>query len=297
VRPALKFLLGSLILALILAPILAVTQAAYAQDTNLNVPRSIQAGSGFSIQNAGSGEATLYIVGPGQVLKRTVQLGTPTYFPAGSVCNAGHYTVILAQASGTSTGSIDVTPVNAPASLSFLAKPSRLPVSLHDGITGAAYVFDVYHNLIATPTPVSFELSSPTGAVQKQLVNTRDGAAWTQMDSTSQQGSSKFVARTGDISSTSIIRQVPGDPCELKVSAQPSGQLLDLQTAPVRDCSGNAVPDGTIVTFTETYPGGQSTVDVPLKRDIAEVKMPTHDGATFTVASGVTLGNQIRWGK
>jgi hypothetical protein len=117
------------------------------------------------------------------------------------------------------------------------------------------------------------------------------------MDSTSQQGSSKFVALAGDVSSVRIISQVPGDPCDLKISAQPSGQELDLQTAPVRDCSGNAVPDGTIVTFTETYPGGQSTVDVPLKRDIAEVKMPTHDGATFTVASGIVLGNQIRWGK
>jgi hypothetical protein len=293
VRLTLTFLLGSLMLALI--PALA--QAAHAQDETLNVPTSIQAGSAFSIQNAGSGEATLYIVGPGQVLKRTVQLGTATYFPAGSVCNAGHYVAILAQASGTVTQSFDVMPVNAPASLSFLAKPSRLPVGLHDGITGAAYVFDVYHNLIVTPIPVSFELSSPTGGVQKQVASTRAGAAWTQMDSTSQQGSSKFVARAGDISSTSIIRQVPGDPCDLKITAQPSGQLLDLQTAPVRDCSGNAVPDGTIVTFTETYPGGQSTVDVPLKRDIAEVKMPTHDGATFTVASGVMLGNQIRWGK
>jgi hypothetical protein len=288
VRLTLAFLLGGLIVA--------VMHPAHAQDT-LSLPKSIEAGSAFSIQNAGSGEATLYIVGPGQVVKRTVQLGSATYFPAGSVYNAGHYVVILAQTSGTMTGSFDVTPVSTPASLSFLAKPSRLPVSLHGGITGAAYVFDVYHNLIITPIPVSFELSSPTGAVQKQVANTRDGAAWTQMDSTSQQGSSKFVASVGDISSTSIIRQVPGDPCDLKITAQPSGQLLDLQTAPVRDCSGNAVPDGTIVTFTETYPGGQSTVDVPLKRDIAEVKMPTHDGATFTVASGVILGNQIRWGK
>jgi hypothetical protein len=96
---------------------------------------------------------------------------------------------------------IDVTPVSTPASLSFFAKPSRLPVGLHDGITGAVYVFDVYHNLIAAPTTVSFELSSPTGAVQKQQVSTRAGAAWTEMDSTSQQGSSKFVARAGDISS------------------------------------------------------------------------------------------------
>jgi hypothetical protein len=271
--------------------------AAHAQDETLKVPGSIEAGSAFSIQNAGSGEAALYIIGPDQVLKRTVQVGTSTYFPAGSICNAGHYVVILAQPSGTTTGSFDVTPVRAPANLSFFAKPSRLPVGLHGGITGAVYVFDVYHNLIAAPTPVSFELSSPSGAVQKQQVSTRAGAAWTAMDSTSQQGSSKFMAQAGNVSSTRIIRQVPGDPCDLKMSAQPSGQQLDLQTTPVVDCSGNAVPDGTIITFTETYPGGQSTVDVPLKRDIAEVKMPAHDGATITVASGVVLGNQIRWGK
>jgi len=289
VKLVLTFLLGSLILAVI--------QTAHAQDESLSVPQSVEAGSAFSIQDAGSGEGTLYIVGPGQALRRTVQLGTSVYFPAGSICNAGRYVVILAQAGGTMNRSFDVTPVMAPASLSFLAKPSRLPVGLHDGITGAVYVFDVYHNLIATPTLISFELSSPSGAVQKQLVSTRAGAAWTEMDSTTEEGKSKFVARAGDVSSTSIIRQVPGDPCDLKIGAQPSGGELDLQTAPVRDCSGNPVPDGTIVTFTETYPGGQSTVDVPIKRDIAEVKMPAHDGATITAASGVVLGNQIRWGK
>ncbi len=282
---------------LLVGLILAVMPPANAQDEALTMPTSIEAGSAFSIQSSGSGEATLYIVGPGQVLKRTVQLGSSTYFQAGLVCNAGHYVVILAQASGTTSKPFDVTPVKTPSSLSFLAKPSRLPVGLHDGITGSVYVFDAYHNLIAAPTSVSFELSTPSGASQKQVVSTRAGAAWTAMDSSSQQGNSKFVARVGAISSTSIIRQVPGDPCDLKMSAQPSGAELDLQTSPVRDCSGNAVPDGTVVTFTETYPGGQSTVDVPLKRDIAEVKMPAHDGATFTVASGVVLGNQIRWGK
>ena len=105
-KPALTFLFGSLILA--------VVQAACAQNEALGLSKSIEAGSAFSIQNAGSGEATLYIVGPAEVLKRTVQLGTPTYFPAGSLCNAGHYVVILAQAAGTSTGSFDVTPMNSP---------------------------------------------------------------------------------------------------------------------------------------------------------------------------------------
>jgi hypothetical protein len=94
-----------------------------------------------------------------------------------------------------------------------------------------------------------------------------------------------------------VIGQVPGDPCGLKMNAKADGDKVALATDPVRDCSGNAVPDGTIVTFTEAYGNTQSTVDVPLKRDIASVEMPAHDGATITVASGVILGNQIRWGK
>jgi hypothetical protein len=92
-----------------------------------------------------------------------------------------------------------------------------------------------------------------------------------------------------------IVGQVPGDPCSLKMTAHPAGQQIQLQTEPVRDCSGNAVPDGTIVTFTETYDGGESTVDVPLKRGIAEIRMPAHPGARISVASGVVLGNEIRW--
>jgi hypothetical protein len=289
VKPGFPLLLGSLILASM--------RAGHAQDDGLTLPKSVEAGSAFSIQCAGNGPATLYIIGPEQILKRSVQLGEATHFSAGSLYNAGHYIVILAQATGTEKGSFDVAPASTPAKLSFLAKPSRLPVGLHHGITGAVYVFDAFSNLIAAPTPVSFELSSPSSAVQKDLVTTRDGAGWTEMDSTSQQGNSKFVARAGNISSERIIQQVPGDPCALKMSAQQSGRQLELQTEPVRDCSGNAVPDGTIVTFTETFAGGQSTVDVPLKHDIAEVKMPAHSGATFTVASGVVLGNQIGWGK
>ncbi len=288
-RPGLRFLLGGLVLA--------SAHLGLAQVESLSLPKTVEAGSSFSIQSAGNGRAALYIIGPDQVLKREVQLGETMHFSAGSFCNAGHYIVILAQASGAETGSFDVAPARAPANLSFLAKPSRLAVNQHDGITGAAYVFDAYGNLIAAPTPVAFELTSPSGAIEKNLVTTRDGVAWTAMDSSAQQGNDKFVARTGEVSTTRVVRQVPGDPCELKMRAQPSGQQLELETDPVRDCSGNAVPDGTIVTFTETYAGGQSTVDVPLKHDVAEVKMPAHSGATLSVASGVVLGSQIGWEK
>ena len=81
------------------------------------------------------------------------------------------------------------------------------------------------------------------------------------------------------------------------MNARQSGQRVQLVTDPVRDCSGNAVPDGTIVTFTETYGGAQSTIDEPLKHGIAEVTMQVHPGAKLSVASGVVMGNQIGWNK
>jgi hypothetical protein len=81
------------------------------------------------------------------------------------------------------------------------------------------------------------------------------------------------------------------------MSAHPSGARLLLETEPVRDCGGNAVPDGTIVTFKETYSGGEATVDVPVKRGIARAEMPAYNGARISVATGVVMGNEIRWGK
>lgn len=276
---------------------LGATQLALAEGASMSLPKTVEAGAAFSIPMSGSGKATLYIVGPGQVLKREMQLGDTAFFPAGSLCNAGHYLAVLAKDSSTESDAFDVVSTGKPVNLSFLAKPSRLPVGLHDGITGAVYVFDVYHNLIPAPMPVSFELSSPSGTSRNQIVMTRNGAAWTAVDSTAQQGIDKFVARIGEISSTRIVKQVPGDPCGLKMTARQAGKQILLATEPVRDCSGNAVPDGTIVTFTESYAGGLSTADVPLKRGIAEMQMPARAGASISVASGVVLGNQIRWEK
>src|SRR4051794_18632201 len=254
-----------------------------AQNGSLTLPAKVEAGSAFSIPSTGSGKATLYIVGLGQVLKRDVALGQTTYFPQGALYSAGHYITVLSRESGApESGSFDVVAAAKPADVTFLARPSRLAVGLHGGITGAAYVFDAYKNLITAPTKVSFELSSPKGANQTRTVETRYGAAWTEMDSTQQQGTDKFVARAGDVSSLRIIGQVPGDPCSLKMSAHPAGQQIQLQTDPVRDCSGTAVPDGTVGTFTESYPGGQSTVDVPRQRGVTQVKMPGPPGARLS---------------
>lgn len=269
----------------------------FAQDLGLQVPPSIEAGSGFSIQSTGNGKATLYIVGPDQVSKRDIELGHSVSFAPGSLYNAGHYVVILKTDNSTQESTLLVTAGEKPADVSFFARPSRLAIGLHNGITGAIYAFDPYKNLITAPLSATFELSGPSGAKQSQTVVTHNGSAFTAMDSTPHQGSDQFTARVGGVTSTRVVTQVPGDPCGIKMSAKPSGEQIVLETQPLLDCSGNAVPDGTIVTFTETYPGAQTTVDVPLKRGIAQVDMPAHNGALLSAASGVVLGNQIRWEK
>jgi hypothetical protein len=126
-------------------------------------------------------------------------------------------------------------------------------------------------------------------------MTTKNGVAWAEMDSAAKEGAARFVARVAGISSTRVIDEVPGDPCRLTISARQNGAKLEIETAPLRDCSGNSIPDGTIVSFTETFNGTQSTVDVPLKQGIARVDMPANKGAKISVASGVVAGNEIRW--
>src|SRR6202140_3948895 len=267
-----------------------------AQTGGLRLPGIVEAGTAFSIQSPGNGKAVLYIVGPGQVLRRNVELGETTSFAPGDLHNAGHYRVLLVGGSSTENRGFGVRSAH-PTNLSFIAKPSRLPVDLHDGISGVVYVFDTFHNLVLQPTPVSFQLSGVAGAPQTRTVVSKNGLAWTKLDSASKEGAAQFEARAGNVADKRIIQQVPGDPCKLKMDVRAAGQRLQLETEPVRDCSGNAVPDGTIVTFTEIYAGGEATVDVPLKRGVAKTEMPAYKGATISVATGVVMGNEIRWGK
>src|SRR5580692_12232688 len=94
--------------------VLAAMPLASAQSGSLSLPKTVEAGTAFSIQSAGSGKAVLYIVGPGQVLRRDVQLGEMTSFAPGDLHNAGHYVVVLVGGSATENGAFDVTAAHQP---------------------------------------------------------------------------------------------------------------------------------------------------------------------------------------
>jgi hypothetical protein len=274
--------------AFILGAALAIFGAtAYAAD--LHVPANITAGNGTSISAPGSGSGTMYLFGPGTAIKREVQLGQDVQLSAGDLQNAGRYTVVIGDDSATFF--VAAGPVN---SIAFLARPSRVPASTPNVISGTAFLFDRYQNLILQPQPVKFDLTV-NGQTTSHSATTKGGVAFTKLDSSKKEGPAQFVASSGNASIRRVVQQVASDPCSIRMTAQPNKAGILVQTEPIHDCSGNPVPDGTIVTFTSTDAKGKSTVDARIKQGIAQAELPASSGASISVASGVVTGNEIQW--
>src|SRR5262249_54314880 len=155
-----------------------------------------------------------------------------------------------------------------------------------------------FHNLVLQPTTVNFSLSI-NGKGVSQNVSTLEGVAWIDASSGPKEGAAQFVASVGDISVRRVVQQVASEACggslRMHISQRTQDNIV-VETAPVRDCTGNAVPDGTIVTFIETDKTGKSTVDARIKKGIAKAELPASDNATISVAAGVTLGNELHVG-
>jgi hypothetical protein len=266
-----------------------------ARGAELKAPQRVEAGAGLSISAGGSGDATLYLVGPAGAVKREVKLGGEVKIAPEEVQNAGQYVVVLRKGDSSSQASFWVMPAQ-PARMSFIARPSRLPVALPNGISGVVYPFDKFHNLIVQPEPVTFKLAVGDAQAMSRTITTKNGVAWISLDSSRKVGPAQFVATVGDVSERRVVQQMAADPCNLRIRALPAKPGVVVETDPIRDCSGNPVPDGTIVTFTATSPQGKSSVDARIKKGVAKAELPNLQDATISVASGVVMGNEIRWG-
>ena len=279
-----SFVAGSLILL-----------AVVAHAAELRGPKEVVAGSGFKVLTAGNGEATFYLVGPTHVRKSAIQLGQEIAIAPEEVKASGPYLLIACDASACTSTKLDVTPGPA-AKVSFLLHPSRVPVSAGDAINATAFVFDKFYNLSLEPNTVDFRVVPKTGPEFSRSVKAVRGVAWMSMGSTPKEGPVKVVATIGDAAEPRIIQQVASDACNLRIKASPGKHGVVIETDPVKDCSGNMVPDGTVVSFTLVDAKGRSTVDAPIKKGVARTELPTSGRATISVASGVVMGNEITWG-
>jgi len=254
-------------------------------------------GKPLTIGTSGQGDAILYLIGPGQVIKQSIKLGSDAQIKGEDLRSAGRWIAILRSGGKTQSQVFWVKP-GQPENLSFLARPSRVPVAQSNAISGTVFLFDQSHNLVLQPSAVTFDLSV-NGAGTKRSVTSHDGVAWINATSGPKAGAAQFVASVGDVSVRRVVQQVAAEPCggSLRMRiAQRQKDMIVVQTDPIRDCSGNPVPDGTIVSFIETGQSGKSTIDARVKKGFAQAELPASNDATISVASGVTLGKELHVG-
>jgi hypothetical protein len=266
--------------------------AAMAQE--IRVPSSAIAGGEIALPTTGSGQATFYLVGPGIAHKSDVNLGKEVRLTGQEVQNAGNYLAILC--SSTCQSSSFYVSAASPNSLAFLVHPSRVPVAQPQAVSGVAFPFDKYHNLILTSETIDFRLTAGNATAMSQTERTKEGVAWFRTTSGKTAGTLQVTAALGDVSARRALQEVASDPCNLRITAERNKAGIAVQTDLVHDCAGNIVPDGTIVTFTANADHGKSTVDAPIKQGMARAEIEASGTATISVASGVVMGNEVRIG-
>jgi hypothetical protein len=285
---------SSFAVALSLACVCLAADVSQAWGQNVTAPTNAIAGEPVTLSIAGSGKATFFLIGPGISNKHEISLGEDMKLRGEVFRNAGDYRVIVC-ADSCKSASFYVTAAK-PASISFLVHPSRVPVSQSDAVSGVAFPFDQFHNLVLTPVTINFQLSAGSSSLLNRSSSTQAGAAWFRTASGKSAGSLQVTASLGDISAKRVVQQVASDPCNLRITGQRNASGILVQTEPVHDCSGNPVPDGTIVSFTANAGGQKSTVDAPIKKGIARAQMDASGAAVITGASGVVMGNELRMG-
>ncbi len=243
----------------------------------------------------GQGDATLYLIGPGQIIKRQVRLGQDVQIKVDELRSAGRWIATVRNGEHSESQTFWVSPARA-RNLNFLARPSRVPVARQHVISGMAFVFDQYQNLVLQPTPVKFSLSVD-GSGASQTVESHNGVAWINSSSAKKAGAAQFLASVDETSVRRVVQQVASDPCNLRMHVvQRTEKRVIVETDPVRDCTGNPVPDGTIVSFTQIDSTGRSTVDARIKKGVARAQLPYAESANISVAAGVVLGNELHLG-
>src|SRR5947208_16288419 len=112
---------------------LALLLAISTHAAELHAPAQVKAGSAFSLTSSGSGQATLYLVGPASVSKRKVELGSGIAVESNEVQHAGRYTAVVWSGGNCASANFYVVAAEA-STLILLVLPSLGRVGRPDHI-------------------------------------------------------------------------------------------------------------------------------------------------------------------
>jgi hypothetical protein len=228
-------------------------------------------------------------------MKRDVELGKDIALGAKDLQAAGRYVAVVC--SGSCTSQVFFVAPGKPVDLSFIVHPSRAPVGENEAISGVALTFDEFRNLVLAPSTLQFQWSAKGSNPMSHSSQTREGIAWFRTSSGKVAGPLQISAAIGnDVSTRRVVQQVASIPCSLRIKGQRTPKGILVETEPIRDCSGNPVPDGTVVTFTARNGDQTSSVDAPVKQDVARATILARGSVVISAASGVAMGNELRVG-
>jgi hypothetical protein len=281
-------------LKLFVVSTLAISTAIAGAQNDLQVPSTIEAGTAVSLSGGGGGEGTLYVAGPGGASKRKVNLSADISISGDELRIAGRYVVVLCSQSCRSAAFF-VTPAKV-HTLGFLVHPSRVPAGQPEAISGVAFPVDKFQNLVTAPVEVTFRLNLGESPLMSRAVTSEGGIAWFRTNAGTRSGLVHVNASAEGVSVRRAVQEVGSEPCRLSITAQRNTKWISVQTAPLRDCAGNPVQDGTIVTFTANTKEGKSTIDAPVKQGIAKAQITADGPAVISAASGVVMGNELKVG-
>jgi parallel beta-helix repeat protein len=232
-------------------------------------------------------------VADGTVVSFTTDLGSVSPVTAttvGGVATATLSSTISGVATVTATvGSLSATALvtftpGAPFTLTLTAVPSTLPVGSSSALTATAT--DQYGNAVADGTVVSFTTS--LGSVSPVTATTVGGVVTATLNSTVA-GVATVTATVNSLSATALVTFTPGAPFTLTLTATPAtlpvGNSSAL-TATATDQYGNAVADGTVVSFT-TDLGSVSPVTATTVGGVATATLSSTISGVATVTATV----------
>ena len=161
-----------------LFPTLFLLSLAAPLVAQLAPPTNSVAGQGAEL---GRGKGELLLFGPAMALKREVN--GPIQLSGEELSKAGRYVAVL----GDEKKTFFVMPGEA-SKLSFIARPSRVPVAQPDVVIGVAFVLDGLQNLVLEPAQVKFDLALAGNKGFSRALESRDGVAWVRTASGSREG-------------------------------------------------------------------------------------------------------------
>ncbi len=203
---------------------------------------------------------------------------------------AGVATVTATVDSLNATTQVTFTP-DVPANVALVAVPSTLPVGNLSTLT--ATVTDQFGNPVANGTPVSF--TTDFGTLSGSSATTVNGVATATLSSTLP-GVATVTATVGSLSATTQVTFTLGAPANVTLSANPTTLLVgnsSTLTATVTDQYGNAVADGTVVSFATSL-GNVSPISATTVNGVATATLSSTAAGVATVTATVDSLNATR---